>query len=196
MCRIANKEHLPLTYLELRRVSSIRHITVIHPSMAVPYIFWINYKRSKIQLVNVIMRSPSSEISTSYQSKLVLTTRCQHFAIPSSHPLPLSSYQILFLSCLLLDSSIPPLSPIILCIPAVRTSKFGQRSFSYAARAVWDAFPREVRHMHSQSPTSFKTALKTRLFRTYYVQTPFFVLTGPSLLLAEVMVCAWCVDGS
>ena len=39
-------------------------------------------------------------------------------------------------------------------------------SFSHVAHSVWNYLPHEIRHI--QSPTAFKTALKTDLFKTYY----------------------------
>ena len=47
----------------------------------------------------------------------------------------------------------------ILCIPTVRTHSLGQRSFSYAAPAVWNTLPYEIRS--SNTTSSFKSSLKT-----------------------------------
>ena len=49
----------------------------------------------------------------------------------------------------------------ILCIPSVRTHLLGQRSFSYAAPAVWNALPYKIRS--SSTLSSFKSSLKTYL---------------------------------
>ena len=48
-------------------------------------------------------------------------------------------------------------------IPNVRTKSYGHRSFSYAAPLVWNSLPRDIRHIDSTS--TFRTALKTHLFR-------------------------------
>ena len=50
----------------------------------------------------------------------------------------------------------------ILCIPSVRTHLLGQRSFSYAAPAVWNTLPYEIRS--SNTISSFKSSLKTSSF--------------------------------
>ena len=42
----------------------------------------------------------------------------------------------------------------------------GERSFSFCAPEVWNSLPFEVRH--KDSVASFKSALKTYLFRNYY----------------------------
>ena len=46
-------------------------------------------------------------------------------------------------------------------ISRVNTKLFGERSFSYTGPSVWNNLPRSVRH--SDSSSSFKTALKTHL---------------------------------
>ena len=46
-----------------------------------------------------------------------------------------------------------------LCIPTVRTHSFGQRSFSYAAPAIWNTLPYKIRS--SNTISSFKSSLKT-----------------------------------
>ena len=55
----------------------------------------------------------------------------------------------------------------ILRIPHIKTNAFGKRSFSHAAPSVWNTLPRELRYL--DSPISFKAALKTHLFKTYYL---------------------------
>ena len=54
----------------------------------------------------------------------------------------------------------------ILCIPTVRTHSLGQWSFSYAAPAVWNTLPYEIRSSNTFS--SFKSSLKTFLFQQSY----------------------------
>ena len=54
----------------------------------------------------------------------------------------------------------------ILCIPTVCTHSFSQRSFSYAAQAVWDTLPYEIRS--SNTILSFTSSLKTDLFQQSY----------------------------
>ena len=52
----------------------------------------------------------------------------------------------------------------ILCVPRTK-SKYGDRSFSCYAPKFWNSLPQNIRHI--QSTSSFKSALKTFLFRKY-----------------------------
>ena len=54
----------------------------------------------------------------------------------------------------------------ILCLPSVRRHSLGQRSFSYAAPSVWNSLPCKVRS--SNTPTAFKSPLKSHLFKLSY----------------------------
>ena len=54
----------------------------------------------------------------------------------------------------------------IFCIPTARTLSLGQRSFSYAAPAVWNTLPYDVRSSNTMS--SFKSLFKTYLFQQSY----------------------------
>ena len=54
----------------------------------------------------------------------------------------------------------------MLCIPTVSTHSLGQRSFSYAAPAVWNILPYEIRS--SNTISSFKRSLKSYLFQQSY----------------------------
>ena len=72
-----------------------------------------------------------------------------------------------YLSCLL-DLYVP-ISHIrsssdtrILKIPLVN-NKYGERSFSFTAPSIWNSLPRDLRF--SKSRPSFRSALKTHLFR-------------------------------
>ena len=51
-------------------------------------------------------------------------------------------------------------------VPRVNTKTFGERSFSCAGPSVWNSLPKPLRH--SDSPTSFRTTLKTHLFQKYF----------------------------
>ena len=46
------------------------------------------------------------------------------------------------------------------------TASFGERSFSFCAPKIWNSLPFDIRH--KPSAASFKSALKTYLFRRYY----------------------------
>lgn len=54
----------------------------------------------------------------------------------------------------------------LLNVPATRLKTYGDRSFQYAAAVEWNKLPLDVRN--SPSITSFKTNLKTYLFKTYF----------------------------
>ena len=54
----------------------------------------------------------------------------------------------------------------VFCIPTVRTHSFCERSFSYAAPAVWNTLPYDIRSSNTMS--SFKSLLKTYLFQQSY----------------------------
>ena len=50
-------------------------------------------------------------------------------------------------------------------IPFVKTKSFGQRTFSFTGPTRWNSLPYGLRHSES---STFKTALKTHLFRSAY----------------------------
>ena len=50
--------------------------------------------------------------------------------------------------------------------PGVNTNTFDERSFSYAGPSVRNSLPQTLRH--SDSTSSFKSALKTQLFNNYF----------------------------
>jgi hypothetical protein len=55
--------------------------------------------------------------------------------------------------------------PLCLHIPRVKLSTFGSRSFSVSGPSTWNTLPLSLRQKPSLS--SFKSALKTHLFRQY-----------------------------
>ena len=57
--------------------------------------------------------------------------------------------------------------PLLLSIPATRLKTYGDRSFSHAAPMEWNKLPLDIRTCTTVA--SFKTALKTFLFKSYYV---------------------------
>ena len=53
-----------------------------------------------------------------------------------------------------------------LIVPRVRTERFGRRSFSVAGPHLWNSLPTDIRQpATTSSPSTFKRALKTFLFR-------------------------------
>ena len=65
-------------------------------------------------------------------------------------------------SCALRSSS----APLLLDVPRTRLKTYGDRSFSAFVPVHWNQLPGYIRSLDSIS--SFKTALKTHLFRNYY----------------------------
>ena len=59
-----------------------------------------------------------------------------------------------------------PSDTCIFVILRVNTKLFVERSFCYTSQTVWNNLPRSVRH--SDSSSSFKTALKTHLFQNCF----------------------------
>ena len=144
-------------------LSSLGYSIVTRSCQAALNILLKNYKRSRTQLqdsssklINVIMFHLSSELFTGYPPKHVSIISFQrgHSFFSDTAPVYLSdllhvyspSRQLRFSS----DS---------------RTKTYGHRSYSYAAPTVWNSLPREIRHV--PSITSFKTALKTLVFKSY-----------------------------
>ena len=85
---------------------------------------------------------------------------CHNFFSDLS-PLYLSSCLTVYAPCRNLRSSS---DDRILCVPRTK-SKFGDRSFSCFAPKFWNSLPQNIRHIHSTA--SFKSALKTYLFKKY-----------------------------
>ena len=54
----------------------------------------------------------------------------------------------------------------ILKVPSVKTKKFGERAFSFAAPKTWNSLPLSSRQQ--PSTPAFKRSLKTYLFQLYY----------------------------
>ena len=101
------------------------------------------------------------------------------------HWLPIK-YRIMFKILLLTYKSLNGLAPSYLCkllvkkpnrglrsdcgnllvIPKTKLVSYGDRSFSYAAPRLWNSLPVHIRH--SQNLSTFKTSLKTHLFRLAY----------------------------
>ena len=51
----------------------------------------------------------------------------------------------------------------VLSCPKVSLKKYGERSFAYQAPHVWNSLPHHIRH--SESAASFKSQLKTHMFK-------------------------------
>ena len=57
-------------------------------------------------------------------------------------------------------------SKLLFTVPTVNTVTYGERAFSFSAPILWNSMPDSVRNTTSLS--SFKSALKTFLFRKFY----------------------------
>ena len=57
-------------------------------------------------------------------------------------------------------------SPSLLCTPAIKSKTHGGRAFSTAAPQLWNPILEYVKN--ADSVTTFKTKLKTFLFRKYF----------------------------
>eukprot|EP00916_Digyalum_oweni_P002694 GHVL01004957.1.p2 GENE.GHVL01004957.1~~GHVL01004957.1.p2 ORF type:complete len:110 (+),score=1.09 GHVL01004957.1:81-410(+) len=53
-----------------------------------------------------------------------------------------------------------------LVVPRIKLNAFGKRAFIYTAPSIWNSLPMSVRL--STSLLSFKSSLKTHLFRQYF----------------------------
>ena len=64
----------------------------------------------------------------------------------------------------------------LLCVPRVNLKSSGARSFQYQVPCVWNSVPIQTRL--SPSLTSFKSSLKTHLFRTAFTRVSEIVTVG------------------
>ena len=91
-----------------------------------------------------------------------LSVLCHNFFYDSS-PHYLSTILTVYTPRRTLRSSSDSLT---LDVPRVRSTRFGERSFSYAASKQWNSLPAELRA--TSSITAFKRSLKTHLFRKHF----------------------------
>lgn len=179
-------------YCELRRIGTIRHLLSVHTAKILVCAFVL----SKLDYCNSLLYGCPQHLIYKLQkvqnsaARLVLRVSRYHHVQPllkSLHWLPIKAridYKIATLCHSYFNGTAPSyiidmLSPYtpprqlrsssdsrILCVPLARTKSFGERSFSFSAPSVWNSLPREIRHIHSLP--SFKTALKTHLFKLHY----------------------------
>ena len=181
-----------LCYLEIRRVSSVRHLLSDGTTKTLLCAFVL----SRLDYCNAPLAGSPKDLIEKLQkvqnhaSRLVF--RCSKFdhvtpLLHSLHWLPvhmridnkisslcfkvLESTEPSYLSDLLHYPPPPPPLPRQLrsssddrffCVPHVRTESYGQRSFAYQGANTWNQLPLSVRR--SQSLASFKTKLTTHLF--------------------------------
>ena len=175
-------------YLELRRISSVRHYLSADATKTLVCAFVlsrIDYCNSLLAGLPLYLLHKLQRIQNN-AARLVL--RCSKFEhvtplLHSLHWLPISdriNYKLATLSFSVVSGTAPdylsdllhlytPSRPLrsssdtrILVPATVRTKTYGERSFSFQAPSVWNNLPPALRH--SKCTESFKTKLKTHLF--------------------------------
>ena len=179
-------------YCELRRISSVRHLLSVDATKTLVSSFVLSkfdycnallsgcpqYLLDKLQKVQnsaarVVLRSSKRDhvrpllISLHWlpiraRIDYKLSTLCHSFFSHTS-PVYISTLLSVYSPSRQLRSSS---DSRVFVVPKVRTKAFGHRTFSYAAPTVWNSLPYEIRHL--QTTSSFKSALKTFLFRKYH----------------------------
>ena len=175
-------------YLELRRISSVRHYLSTDATKTLVCAFVL----SKIDYCNSLLAGLPQYLLRKLQriqnnaARLVLRrSKFEHVTplLHSLHWLPVSEridYKLSTLSFAVTSGSAPGyLSDLLhlytpsrllrsssdtrlLQLPSVKTKTYGERSFSFQAPSVWNTLPLSLRHADSLS--AFKSNLKTHLF--------------------------------
>lgn len=178
-------------YFHLRRISLIRKYLSVDAATKLV----ISLVLSRIDYCNSLLSGlPESTTHTLQRvqnnaARLVLRKKKSDHITPllkSLHWLPVNQriqYKTLSLCYKALNNSAPvylsdllslhtPLrslrsaaDPLCLHIPRIKLSTFGSRSFSVSGPSTWNTLPLSLRQKPSLS--SFKSALKTHLFRQY-----------------------------
>ena len=178
--------------LELRRISSIRHLLTTEATITLVSALVL----SRLDYCNALLSGCPHALISQLQrvqnnaARLVLKLRKSEPISPhlaSLHWLPVNSrihYKIATIVFNTLQSNLPkylseqlstytPSRPLrsssdtlLLSTPSVRTVTFGHRSFLYAGPSVWNCLPLDIRS--SESAPSFKRRVKTHLFETAY----------------------------
>ena len=180
-----------LAYYELRRISSIRHFLSTPATKTLVCSFVL----SRLDYCNSLLAGCPKYLIDKLQrvqnnaARLVLRARKRDHATPllsSLHWLPVNSrihYKICSLTYTSLFDSGPTYlsdrlqiyspprllrsssdSRILSMPPPYNTKSFGLRRFSQQSPLSWNSLPHNVRH--SESPQSFRSSLKTHLFRS------------------------------
>eukprot|EP00745_Piridium_sociabile_P040659 TRINITY_DN786_c0_g1_i8.p1 TRINITY_DN786_c0_g1~~TRINITY_DN786_c0_g1_i8.p1 ORF type:complete len:1132 (+),score=124.07 TRINITY_DN786_c0_g1_i8:119-3397(+) len=177
-----------VTYLELRRISSIRHYLSTEATKTLVCAFVlsrIDYCNSLLAGLPKYMLDRLQRIQNNAARLICRAPKSDHVSplLHSLHWLPVSKridYKLSTLTFSAVSGSGPEyLSDLLhiytpsrqlrsssdtrlLRIPHVRTKTYGQRSFSHQAPTTWNRLPDNLRH--SDSLASFKSGLKTHLF--------------------------------
>ena len=175
-------------FLELRRISSIRHFLTEDTTKTLVCAFVL----SRLDYCNALLSGSNAYLITKLQkvqnhaARLIFrSSKFDHVSplLRSLHWLPIQqriTYKIASLCFKSVESSCPQYLTDLLHlytpsrelrssadtrlfkIPSVRTKTFGQRSFAFQAPLIWNHLPHSLRH--SSSLQSFKLHLKTFLF--------------------------------
>ena len=179
-------------YIELRRIGSLRHVLSVEATKTLVSALVI----SKLDYCNALLSGcPKDQLDKLQRvqnsaARLVFRSRKRDHVSPllkRLHWLPVKA-RIEFKLALLCHSFFSGTAPHyisqllsiytpsrnlrsssdlrLLRVPRVRTKSFGHCSFSYSAPTFWNSLPYEIRHI--QSVSSFKTALKTHQFKSYF----------------------------
>ena len=180
-----------LAYYELRRISSIRHFLSTSATKALV----CSFELSRLDYCNSLLAGCPQYLIDKLQrvqnnaARLVLRARRRDHATPllsSLHWLPINS-RIQYKICSLTYTSLFDSGPIYLSDllqlyhpsrplrsssdirtlskpPPYSTKTFGLRRFAHQSPLSWNSLPNKIRH--SQSPLSFRSSLKTHLFKS------------------------------
>ncbi|KAK7092915.1 hypothetical protein V1264_008591 [Littorina saxatilis] len=179
-------------FLEMRRISQIRHLLSLDATKTLVSVFIL----SRLDYCNSLLAGlPDAKLDRLQRimnnaARLVLRKRKRDHVTPllmTLHWLPIKAritYKIATLCYRSLhDDSAPSylsslLKPHVptrnlrsadaghLVVPRIKLNAFGKRAFIYTAPSIWNSLPMSVRL--STSLLSFKSSLKTHLFRQYF----------------------------
>ena len=182
-----------LCYMEIRRISSIRHYLNVEAAKRLMCAFVLSrldYCNSLLSHCPLYLVQKLQKVQNSAARLTLKVSKREHVKplLKQLHWLPVQArieYKLCVLCYNYFSGSLPAyLSDLLsvytpsrqlrsscdtrkLRIPHVKTKSFGHRSFAFAAPAQWNSLPFEIRH--KQTVSSFKTSLKTHLFQKYLV---------------------------
>jgi hypothetical protein len=192
-CGLSLKQHVLNTcrsaFIELRRISSIRHLLTPEATKTLVCSFVLcrlDYGNALLCGCPLYLLDRLQRVQNSAARLVVKAKKSDHITpiLRSLHWLPVTSrvqYKVLSICHTCLSSSTGPvyLSELLhlytpsrqlrssadtklLRIPTVRTKSFGERSFSYQGPFLWNKLPQFLRYF--ESANSFRQSLKTHLF--------------------------------
>eukprot|EP00745_Piridium_sociabile_P027300 TRINITY_DN439_c0_g1_i27.p1 TRINITY_DN439_c0_g1~~TRINITY_DN439_c0_g1_i27.p1 ORF type:complete len:1128 (+),score=135.82 TRINITY_DN439_c0_g1_i27:139-3522(+) len=176
-------------YLELRRISSIRHLLTLEATKTLACAFILSrldYANSLLSGCPQYLLDRLQRVQNSAARLIVGAKRTDHVTpiLRSLHWLPIRDriqHKTLSICHTSLSGTGPSYLPELLHfytpsrqlrsssdtrtlrIPSVRTKAYGQRSFSFQCPSLWNTLPKTVRYV--EGTASFKRQLKTYFFR-------------------------------